>query len=227
MATAKARGRSVFRRDVTIVIPTHPGRLVLLAEAFASAVAQEHPPTAVVVQVDNERRGAAWARNEALKSVRTHWVAFLDSDDVLYPEHLQVCLDAAEESGADLVYPYFDIVGSTDVLATSEFGRVVNPEGIAFGPEQEQWLRQRGGFIPVTHLCRTDRVKKAGGFPQPNSFKVPEGNVSADCEDYGLLIRLLDRGARFRHVPRRTWCYRVHEDNTGGRRLIAPYQGAT
>jgi glycosyltransferase involved in cell wall biosynthesis len=215
----------MFRRDVTVVIPTHGGRRELLTAAFASAIEQTHPPTAVVVQYDAEGRGAAWARNEALKSVRTHWVAFLDSDDLLYSNHLQVCLDAAQESGADLVYPYFDILGSHDVLATSQFGRVVNPEGVPFGPEQERWLRHRGGFIPVTHLCRTDRIKKAGGFPQPNSFPVPEGNVSADCEDYGLLLRLLDRGARFHHVPVRTWVYRVHAGNTGGRRTYAPAQG--
>lgn len=205
-----------FRRDVTVVIPTHDGASPWLTEAFASAVGQSHTPEAVVVQLDRARRGAAWARNEALKSVRTHWVAFLDSDDYLYPQHLQVLLDAAEYSGADLVYPYFDTDGP-DVLATREYGQVVNPFGVAFGHEQEQWLRQRGGFIPVTHLCRVDRIKRAGGFPAQGRFKVPEGNVSGDCEDYGLLIALLDRGARFVHVPERTWFYRQHGGNTGGR----------
>lgn len=206
-----------FRSDVTVVIPTHPGRLEFTSQAFVSAVDQTHRPQAVIVQVDNERRGAAWTRNEALKSVRTHWVAFLDSDDWLYPQHLESLLDAAADSGADLVYPYFDTDGP-DVLCTSRYGKIVSPEGVPFGPEQESWLRNRGGFIPVTHLCRADRIKRVGGFPAQGRFAVPEGNVSGDCEDYGLLIRLLDRGARFHHWPERTWFYRQHTDNTGGRR---------
>jgi len=208
----------VFRRDVTVVIPTHPGRdPAMLQQAVHSATTQDEPPEAVIAVFDKERRGAAWTRNEALKSVRTHWVAFLDSDDWLYPQHLRVLLDAAQQSGADLVYPYFDTDGP-DVLCTSQYGKIVSPEGVPFGPEQERWLRHRGGFIPITHLCRADRVKKAGGFPAQGKFAVPEGNVSGDCEDYGMLIRLLDRGARFHHVAERTWFYRQHGDNTGGRR---------
>lgn len=205
-----------FRRDVTIVIPTHDGRAEKLNRAFASAAGQSHPPEAVVVQVDSERRGAAYTRNRAMRSVRTWWTAFLDSDDWLYPHHLEVLLAAAERSRADLVYPYFDTNGP-DVLSTQQFGEVVNPFRVAFGAEQEQWLRQRGGFIPVTHLCRTDRINKAGGFPVQGRFKVPPGNVSGDCEDYGLLIAMLDRGARFHHHPERTWFYDQHGENTGGR----------
>lgn len=189
----------------------------MLAAAFASAVDQEHKAEAIIVQYDSERRGAATTRNEALKAVRTHWVAFLDSDDWLYPNHLQVLLDAAEQSGADLVYPYFDTDGP-DVLCTSQFGKIVSPEGVPFTEEQKAWMYHRGGFIPVTHLCRTDRIKRAGGFPQQGKFPVKEGNVSGDCEDFGLLLRLLDRGARFHHVPVRTWFYRQHGANTGGRR---------
>lgn len=205
----------MFRRDVTVIIPTHPGREEMTAEAFASCMLQQHQADTVIVEYDRDRTGAASTRNRALRGVRTHWVAFLDSDDYLLPHHLRVCLDALEASGADLAYPYF--VGP-DVTATSQDGKVVRPFGVPFGPEQETWFRQRGGFIPVTTVSRTDRVKKAGGFPQQGRFKVPEGNVSGDCEDYGMLLALLDRGARFVHVPDRTWVYRVHESNTGGRK---------
>jgi len=204
-----------FRRDVTVVIATHPGREEMTAQAFASCLMQEEPPDTIVVEYDHARTGAAAARNRALRSVRTHWVAFLDSDDYFLPHHLRVCLDALEASGADLVYPGF--VGP-DVTATSVNGRVVRPFGVPFGPEQERWFRQRGGFIPVTHVSRTDRVKRAGGFPEQGKFKVPAGNVSGDCEDYGMLLAMLDRGARFHHVAERTWVYRVHDSNTGGRK---------
>lgn len=207
-----------FRREVTVVIATHPGREEMTAEAVASALAQTEPPDAIIVEYDRHRTGAAATRNRALRGVRTPWVAFLDSDDLLQHNHLQVCLDELERTGADLVYPGFTPDGGPDQTATAQDGRVVRPFGVPFGPEQERWFRERGGFIPVTHVCRTDRVKKAGGFPQQGRFKVPAGNVSGDCEDYGLLLAMLDRGARFVHVPVKTWIYRFHAGNTGGRK---------
>jgi hypothetical protein len=216
----------VFRSDVTVIIATHPGREVLTAEAISSVLNQDHPPDALIVEYDRHRTGAAATRNRALRGVRTHWVAFLDSDDLLLPFHLSMCLAELEKTGADLVYPGFIAQGGPDRTATARDGQVVRPFGVPFGPEQERWFRTRGGFIPVTHVCRTDRVKRAGGFPEQGKFKVPAGNVSGDCEDYGMLLAMLDRGARFAHLPARTWIYRFHEGNTGGRKgtpLASPH----
>jgi glycosyltransferase involved in cell wall biosynthesis len=213
-----------FDRSVAVIIPTIPGREALLNAACRSVVNQtewvtHHPrrPPWYWVEVDGARSGAAATRNRALQGVNTEWVAFLDDDDILYPQHLEVCLDAAESSGADLVYPYPDFGSHRDPLATLQNGRVVLPFGVPFGPEQEWWLRNKGGFIPVTHLVRRELVLQVGGFPEQGSFPVPAGNNSGQCEDYGLLIRLLDAGARFFHTPHRTWRYRLHADNTGGR----------
>jgi glycosyltransferase involved in cell wall biosynthesis len=208
-----------------VVIPTIPGREELLHEACRSVVGQTEwahhhdaqPSFPFIVQRDPDRAGAATTRNRALDRVTTEWVAFLDDDDILYPTHLEHCLDAAEASGADLVYPYPDFAGHRDPLATLYRGRVMSPFGVPFGEEQEWWLRRRGGFIPVTHVVRRELVIRVGGFPQPGQFDVLPGNVSRDCEDFGLLLRLLDAGARFHHLPERTWLYRLHDANTGGR----------
>lgn len=205
-----------LNRDVTVVIPTIPDRRTYLRRARKSIDAQIEPPAAVLVEVDENGEGAASTRNRALEQVETTWVAFLDDDDEFMPNHLQVCLDAVEKSGADLVYPYPLFIGSRDTLAVLYEGILCYPYGVPFGEEQERYLREVGGFIPVTHLCRTELAKKVGGFPEPGEFVVPEGNVSGDCEDYGFLIRLLDAGAKFHHVPEITWKYNIHGNNTGG-----------
>lgn len=202
-----------MKRDVTVVIPSLPQRHMRLSNAVQSVAIQEQPAEAIVVQFDLNREGAATTRNKALEKVNTTWVAFLDDDDVFYPHHLRVCLDAAEESGADLVYPYADFKGN-DPLATVHNGQIVSPFGVSFGPEQEQYIRNRGNFIPVTHLVKTELVKLVGGFPQQNGFAA---RVSRDCEDYGLLLALLDIGAKFHHAPHVTWIYNFWSGNTGGR----------
>lgn len=207
-------------KNVTVAIPTIPGREQLLARALASVDTQTLRPHRVLVHNDTERRGAAWCRNQLLRQVRTSWVAWLDDDDELLPDHLEVLVQGGNDSGADLVYSYPEIVGGPDPIATcDDQGSVVqSPVDVPFGPAQERWLRERGNFIPIAYLARTQPVKDAGGFPEPWSVPVPAGNNSGGAEDYLLLINLLDSGARLHHVPGvRTWRRHVHGQNTGGR----------
>lgn len=197
--------------SITVAIPSIPGRSYSLAKAVESAAMQTRPPDVILVVVDHQRHGAYWARNVALAQIITEYVAWLDDDDVLLPNHLEVCERTALETGADLVYPGMIVEGGRDPLATPVNGVLRDPFGVPFGPEQEHHLRTRGNFIPVTNLMRTEVAIAAGGFPQPRSAEF------AEEEDYGLLLRMLDAGAKFVHVPVRTWRYRIHGGNVGGR----------
>ncbi len=46
--------------------------------------------------------------------MNTEWVAFLDDDDYFYPQHLEALANAAQDTGADMVYPWYDVDGGTD-----------------------------------------------------------------------------------------------------------------
>jgi hypothetical protein len=225
--------RMITGSDVTVVIPTIPGREQLRDRAYASVEAQTLLPSAVLVHNDPDRRGAAWCRNEALKLVETEFVAWLDDDDAFLPDHIQTMVDGQNESGADLVFTYAEFMGGRDPLACCQDGVLIaEPINVPFGPQQRDHLdsrpsalcpwcgAHRGGFIPVTHLVRTDAIRDAGGFPEPNSM--PEVLVSGDCEDYLGLLRLLDAGAEFHHVVgKRTWQYFMHGANTAGRGIAS------
>lgn len=219
--------------DVTVVIPTIPGREHLLARAVASVEAQTQPPREVIIERDSERRGAAATRNAALQRVQTAFVAWLDDDDALLSDHIQTMMNGQNESGADLVFTYAEFVGGRDPLACCQDGVLIaEPINVPFGPQQRDHLdsrpgtlcpwcgAQRGGFIPVTHTVRTDAIRDAGGFPEPNSM--PEVLVSGDCEDLLALLKLLDAGSEFYHVVgKRTWQYYMHGANTAGRGIVS------
>ena len=168
--------------NITVAIPTLPSRTVLLQRALDSVRAQTYP-AAVCVRVDAHRDGAAATRNKALELVDTEYVAFLDDDDVLKPHHLRACARHMALTDADLVYPGFD-------------GE--HPTGM-FGKSFDPLLLQRRNYIPVTVLTKTELVRGVGGFePHPDENGDP-------CEDWGLWLKLLDAGARFSHLPQRTW----------------------
>lgn len=209
--------------DVTVVIPTLPERAEQLERALASVAAQTVKPGDVVVEVDHRRAGAHVARNAALAKVTTSWVAFLDDDDLFHPDHLEVLIDGANTSGADLVssYPEADQAGSQDSLYCCYKGQVCQPPlDVPWGPEQIEHLDtrrgemcphcggRRGSFIMNTNLVRMDLVRKIGGVPAPGSMGKHFAGHGA--EDYLFLLALLDAGARFHHVTGvRTWTYHV------------------
>lgn len=178
---------------ITVVIPTIAGREAQLARAAASVLNQTHP-CALHVEFDAHRQGAGVTRNRALEQVDTEWVAFLDDDDAMKPNHLRACARHAGLTGADVVYPWYDATGDDPIDC---FGMPFNAEAL-----------RRRNYIPVTTLCRTQLVRDVGGFqPHPDENGDP-------CEDWGLWLALLDAGARFSHLPQRTWIW----TSTGGTR---------
>lgn len=199
--------------DVTVCIPSFPRRARLLEEAVASAKNQTSGTPEIIVEVDTVGMGAARNRNAALARATSEWVAFLDDDDILYPEHIETCLQTAHAEGADLVYPWFDLHEGVDPLSVRINDRYVTPFGRKFSDDHEKHLRTEGNFIPVTVLVKRELLMDVGGFPQPSTPEWPH----TTCEDWGCWLRLLDAGAKFAHAPHRTWRWRWHPGNTSGR----------
>lgn len=193
---------------VAVVIPTIPGREALLQRALASVHAQTRSVDQVVVERDSLRTGAAQSRNRAMQRVTADVIAWLDDDDEWLPHHVASCMRVLErDPSVDLVYPAPRMADNgRDPTAVTHQGQIRLPWGIRFGPEQEAHLRRQGSFIPMTHLVRTGIVRRVDGFPE--GFVLPDGRYRGEDEAY--LIRLLDAGARFEHLDRRTWLWHAH-----------------
>lgn len=207
MGQHKTRARTQHL-TVSVCIPTIPGREHLLRRAVASVHAQQgidFSRVRILVHRDEGRAGAAAARNALLKRCETDTIAWLDDDDWLRESHLKACLRVLESDPAvGLVYPRPVMDGGNDPTAVRYQGVFpVSPWGLRWQPELEAHLRHVGSFIPITHLVRTETVRRAGGFPQ--SRRLPDGRLQGEDERY--LIALLDAGARFAHLDAKTWVW--------------------
>jgi glycosyltransferase involved in cell wall biosynthesis len=201
--------------DVLVVIPTIAPRADMLKRAVGS-VRGEQVSYEIWAEPDHDGSGPAVVRNRAVAKaaqddIASEYLAFLDDDDMFKPGHLTKCIEHAQETGADVVYPWFDLirqgVNRNDwnfllIDGKPAFGQSFNPEAL-----------RRGNYIPVTALVRRSLFEQVGGFPSPGTPEWPH----TECEDWGLWLRLLDAGAKFSHLPERSWIWDHHSKNTSGR----------
>ena len=205
---ALRRGRDGFPSGVTAVMPCIPPRTGAvdpgtMPRAMKSLFSQTRPVDAVSIAVDHLHEGAALTRNRALAAVRTEWTVFLDDDDELLPHHVERLLHCAEETGADVVYPWFEVVNGFDPFPKYR--------GQPFDADA---LCNVQNFIPVTVLARTSLVRGVGGFEPRNTSAAPG---ASPCEEWGLWLKLLNIGAKFVHTDDATWRWHWHRGNTSGR----------
>lgn len=181
--------------DITVVVPTIPIRAKMLRRALWSVFTQTVVPAAVIVETDLHREGSAVVRTRGLNKVTTEYTAFLDDDDQFLPEHLELLMQTAVGTRADVVYPWPTVVGGTDPCP-DRFGQPFDPD-----------MMRRRSYIPVTSLVRTKMAQDCGGFRIP------------DCsphDDHGFYLAMLDAGAKFVHLPLRTWVWNHHGYGTPG-----------
>lgn len=192
---------SDLRPGITAILTAHPQRLQngMLAQALTSVCRQTYQPAAIIVVNDIEHKGAGFARRTVLDMVQTTWMAWLDSDDYWYPNHLQELHDEAERTGAKYVFSWFD--GRNDPLG--HFGKPFNTAS----PHH----------TTITALIDVELAKNVG------YEDTADGPFSE--EDWKFIVRFSEEchrnGYPMVHLPKRTWFWRQEGQNTSGK----PNQG--
>lgn len=189
---------------ITVCTPTHLERLHngMFAKAMESVAQQTYPAAATSVCVDVNREGAAPTRHRALMGVRTEWVAFLDSDDLFMPRHLELMAKHAQESEADFVYSWFKVL-------TRE-GNIIDDPIFPLTHYTNDWDPDNPIETTITTLVRTELAQEVGFFALDRGHDINSG------EDRRFTIECMNLGAKISHLKRRTWLYRHHGDNTSG-----------
>lgn len=189
-------------KTVSVVMPTHPARLAngMTKRAIGSVLGQSYVASALIVEQDLISSGAAATRNRGLQKVTTEWVAFLDSDDQMKRNHLEVLMKGAEETGADYLYTWFEPVGFGGGDPLGHFGKVFNPEH----PTQ----------TTITTLVRTGLAQSVGFREVDPPDQTIDGQRYG--EDFQFTVECLAQGAKIVHIPQRTWLWNCHGGNTSG-----------
>jgi len=167
---------------IAVITPTIPERICELVDAMGTVADQTVPVTEHLIGVDYQRVGPAAVRNRLMAATLAEWVAFLDDDDLLDPDHLEILLSHAAD--ADVVIPYCRFEGTPlpAKFCNQKFSR---------GKLADH------GIFPITVLARRSAILEVGGFWTTDRY-----------EDWSMFNRLADRGGRFVVVPKATWTYR-------------------
>jgi LmbE family N-acetylglucosaminyl deacetylase len=198
---------------ISVIVRTKD-RPELLQEALASLAASTYRRLEIVVVNDGgkppeiaddsplpivrvdlpENRGRAAAANAGVEAAGGEWIAFLDDDDLVEPEHFEILGGLSAASGVRVVYTdaavaiyELDNGGWNECERRLPYSRDFDPDLLLFD-----------NYIPFnTLLIERAALAEAGPFATNLPF----------FEDWDLLIRL-SAIAAFHHIPQVTAEYR-------------------
>ncbi len=191
---------------VSIVIPAYNPTAFLL-EAIASAAAQTHPRTEIILvndgsdkpeslvileqaarsvgtYLEQSNQGPSAARNAAFRIARGNYVAPLDADDSLSPTYIATCLSALD-AGYAFVYTDFRVIGAEHYDERP-------------GDYNLYRLLDRN-YLTYAALLRKQDWERAGGYDEA---------MRLGYEDWEFWLRLGSQGSFGRHVPQSLFRYR-------------------
>ncbi|MEZ6194180.1 MAG: glycosyltransferase family 2 protein [Planctomycetota bacterium] len=163
----------------------------------------ERPEDVVYLNFPPERKpGRCRAASEGIEASSGEWIFYLDDDDFWYPEHVEVLLAAAAETGAKVLYSdamqgYEEPVGENGAYVVTS---------VKDGPSEDfnRAAFYVGTYIHISTFCHHRSVyDQLGGFD-------PELLV---LEDLDLFFRYA-QAHDFHHVKRFTSQFQIRSDYT-------------
>lgn len=170
-----------------------PTRQQMLLRCIESIQKQTYPVSQISVAFDHDRQSAGPTRNKAMMNLTTDWVGFVDDDDWLYDFHVELLLNHAHETDADLVFGHYDVIGGQDPFPQFQ--------GL---PWDDAVCR----VFPITYLVKRELIQQCE-FPAN-----PTGNWVTD--DYPVVQKIIELGGKITNTPQRTWAWAHHGANSSG-----------
>ena len=218
------------RPTISVIVPTYDTDLEHLRECIDSVRSQLYPdwqlvlvddasPNSAVREVlaDYQAKDAritceflttnghiAQATNAALALATGEFVAFLDHDDLLWPNALlEVARAVNEHPDADLIYSDEDFITEDRSAHLSPF----------FKPGWNPDFLHSVNYITHLTVIRRSLVEQVGGLRE-------EFN---GAQDWDLLLRVGDLANRVVHIPKVLYSWRIHALSTASGTDAKPY----
>ena len=131
-------------------------------------------------------RGQAAGRNTGIRASDSEWLAFIDSDDVWLPDHLEQAMATLDATGADLAFCPATIFENDIHENTPFIERPMTSEEISLAPFA---LLKRCFIIMSSVVARATAIREIGGFDEDERMRA--------VEDLDCFMKLLKNDAMF------------------------------
>lgn len=206
-------GESGAAPAVSVIVPTRD-RPAFLRRALESIQAQTFQDLEVVVVNDGgpsikavlapfraaglkvkdlhhpKARGQSAARNAAIRVARGRWIAYLDDDDLYYPDHLAVLVETLGATGAKVAYT--DSMRAVEEEVRGQWQVVSRELAMSHPFDRDHFLRDN--LTPINNVMHERACWEVCG---------PHDETLPVLEDWDYWIRL-SRRWDFVHIPKPT-----------------------
>ncbi len=191
------------------------GKLELcLADGSASQqvkdVVKEYQDPRICYKHLEKNAGISENTNQGFQMAKGEYLALLDHDDLLTPNALYEMVQVLNEAE-----PRPDMIYSDEDKMVGESTEYCDPN---FKPDYNEELLRRNNYICHFLLFSRDILEKSGGL-----------DASYDgAQDHEFVLRCKGKGARFYHIPKILYHWRVHPSSTAydpGSKLYAYENG--
>ena len=155
-----------------------------------------------IVYLKHENIGAGAARNAAIENARGELIAFLDGDDVWFPEFLASQIEFLENNNFEMVYADAVHFGGSDLDGVNYMQKSPSVGEANF----ESLLDLRCNVITSGTVARKKTIIEAGMFE----------TEKVRAHDFHLWLRIARRGAKIGYQRKVLLKYRVRPGNLTG-----------
>lgn len=197
---------------VSVIVPTF-NRPQTLEETIKSILSQTYSNVEIIVINDagsniedlisslnsrgtityirhDRNRGLAAARNTGIKASRGKYIAYLDDDDVYYPDHVSTLVDSLKSNNAKVAYT--DAYRAHQVEANGKYVTTLKDVPYSFDFDPDRILQTN--FIPVLCFMHERLILNETGLFDENLKRL---------EDWDMWIRM-SRKYHFIHIKKTT-----------------------
>jgi|TARA_B110001450_G_C17571227_1_gene460872 glycosyltransferase involved in cell wall biosynthesis len=117
------------------------------------------------------------SRNLGIRNSKTDWIAFIDSDDIWYPEKLKKCYEIIKQNDVDLIYH------SVNYLNKKSYSKIIKEKSKKIDIPVEKYLYLNGNIIAQSSVViKKRKIEQIGYFSEKKEMY--------GWEDFDAWIRL-------------------------------------